>query len=255
MRRKAGLLLLALAAPAGAQQPGPREPVAPLADNSFLVEEAYNQEPGVVQHMLLFLKEHRTGNWALGFTQEWPAWSERHQVSYSVPLLYHAEPGMTGLGDLVVTYRHQLLNGATAVAPRVSVLLPTGSTAIGLNAGGAGVQVAVPVSVRLSPRFSLHANAGGGLLPADDLTNGFVGLSLVTFVHPRVNLLAEWLGTSESFRGAGATGSLAVLGVRWGHDLPGGVQLVPGLGWAVAGGSERDAAGPVAYLSVEHRFR
>jgi len=37
--------------------------------------------------------------------------------------------------------------------------------------------------------------------------------------------------------------------------VPAGGQLVPGLGWAVGGGVERGASGPLAYLSLEHRFR
>ena len=42
-----GLLVSPLAA-----QDAPGE--APISDNSFLIEEAYNQEPGVVQHISNF---------------------------------------------------------------------------------------------------------------------------------------------------------------------------------------------------------
>ena len=74
------LLLLALAVTAAAENPtaDPAPPVAnamqqarsladlnssPIQDNSFLIEEAYNQEAGVVQHINLFQRNWRTGEW------------------------------------------------------------------------------------------------------------------------------------------------------------------------------------------------
>ena len=59
-------LALALGAPAAAQT-GPE----PVRDNSLLVEEAYNQEAGVVQHVSLFLHSWETGDWVYALTQEW----------------------------------------------------------------------------------------------------------------------------------------------------------------------------------------
>jgi hypothetical protein len=43
----------------------------PISDNSFLIEEAYNQEPGVVQHINTFTRQ-RSGDYAYTFTQEYP---------------------------------------------------------------------------------------------------------------------------------------------------------------------------------------
>lgn len=62
-----------------------------IQDNSFLVEEAYNQEAGVVQHILNISPDVGRNNnpgereWALNFTQEWPVFSQTHQFSYTVP--------------------------------------------------------------------------------------------------------------------------------------------------------------------------
>ena len=47
-RHLLGVALLAGALTA--QEP----PTPPIADNSFLIEEAYNQDPGVVQHISTF---------------------------------------------------------------------------------------------------------------------------------------------------------------------------------------------------------
>src|ERR1041384_2418257 len=64
----------------------PRRPVEGIMDNSFLVEEAYNQEPGVVQHIFTTFYSvtrsagHDEHAWASAFTQEWPIFSQRHHV-------------------------------------------------------------------------------------------------------------------------------------------------------------------------------
>ena len=59
----------ALSCPLAAQEPDKR-PAAAVQDNSFLIEEAYNQEAGVVQHILNLQRADR--DWFLSFTQEWP---------------------------------------------------------------------------------------------------------------------------------------------------------------------------------------
>ncbi len=59
----------------------------PIRDNSFLIEEAYNQEWGVVQHVGTFRRVRGSAGWGATFTQEWPAPGERHQVSYTVPMI------------------------------------------------------------------------------------------------------------------------------------------------------------------------
>lgn len=58
-----------------------------IQDNSFLVEEAYNQEAGVVQHIFNLgygvdrLHGPDDREWAFSFTQEWPVFSQTHQFS------------------------------------------------------------------------------------------------------------------------------------------------------------------------------
>src|SRR5437899_10038477 len=108
-----------------------------IRDNSFLVEEAYNQEPGVVQHIFNVVygfdqlsgpDKHRLD---LALTQEWPVFSQAHQISYT--LIYSLEKtggeSETGLGDLFLNYRFQAWfdeKTLTALAPRFSLVLPTG---------------------------------------------------------------------------------------------------------------------------------
>src|SRR5215475_667041 len=116
--RRAFLALLLVAAGAGAQEteasaskPGPSYSAHTIQDNSFLIEEAYNQEPGVVQHINLFQRNWRTGEWLATFTQEYPASGIRHQLSYTVAYLRidDSTGEATGLGDLALNYRYQLV--------------------------------------------------------------------------------------------------------------------------------------------------
>src|SRR5688500_8196222 len=64
---------------------------APIEDNSFLVEEAYNQERGVVQHINTFSRATGATGWMYTFTQEWPLAGQKHQLSYTVPLARNDE--------------------------------------------------------------------------------------------------------------------------------------------------------------------
>ncbi|HWP83737.1 MAG TPA: hypothetical protein VNN17_00975, partial [Terriglobia bacterium] len=79
----------------------------PIQDNSFLIEEAYNQEPRVIQHISFFTYAPESESWLYNFTQEWPAPGDaRHQLSYTIPV---ARSGGAGVGDLALNYRYQLL--------------------------------------------------------------------------------------------------------------------------------------------------
>jgi len=80
-----------------------------IQDNSFLIEEAYNQEPGMVQHIATLRRLER--DWLFAFTQEWPAGSQTHQVSYTVPYSWLRSGGQSadGFGDLMLNYRWQAL--------------------------------------------------------------------------------------------------------------------------------------------------
>src|SRR5215213_11833876 len=85
----------------------PSQPIDVIEDNSFLIEEAYNQKEGEVQHIFTAQwgenrdeHPHQRG-WQLNFTQEWPIFSQRHQFSYSIPSSFIREGGdhQDGIGD------------------------------------------------------------------------------------------------------------------------------------------------------------
>jgi hypothetical protein len=243
----------------------PAAQVEPIADNSFLVEEAYNQERGVVQHISALLRA-RDGGWVYTFTQEWPFFSPRHQVSFTVPVV--TEASTTAVGDVLLNYRYQLLGtaGPVALAPRVSLFLPTGDPRDGSGTDAWGVQVNLPLSVRHGDVAVTHWNAGATIVPrarnaaGDRATVHAYGAaaSVIWLARPRFNVMLEaaW-SRAEEVVGPDAVRAteltLVMPGVRWAHDFKSGLQIVPGVGYAFdvhrSGG---DAA--VLYLSFEHAF-
>src|SRR6266542_5640641 len=84
-------------------------PEAPIQDNSFLMEEAYNQEEGVVQHISTFQRS-RGGAWLGSLTQEWPVPKQTHQFSYTIPYARTSgdSASTAALGDIALNYRYQL---------------------------------------------------------------------------------------------------------------------------------------------------
>jgi hypothetical protein len=237
--------LAACACDLAAQQGPP-----PIADNSFLLEEAYNQEAGVVQHISAFQRALRTAAWTYTFTQEWPVAVQRHQLSFTLPVerIRGAGATVTGLGDIALNYRYQLVGGdgggAVAAAPRLSLLVPTGSEAKGIGNGGFGVQVNLPVSVTLAQRFVTHGNAGWTATSGADEYG--LGASLVWLARPTFNVLIEAVWTD----------ALVVNpGIRWAHNFASGLQIVPGIAFPIGVGTARGETGVFVYLSFEHRFK
>lgn len=270
MKRTSFFAALLIASPALAQSP---EPPARIEDNSFLIEEAYNQEPGVVQHVSTFALADDGRAWAYGFTQEWPIHGRRHQLSYTLPLQNTGDSfgRGVGIGDVALHYRYMLSGvdgGALAVAPRLSVILPTGDADVGRGAGGAGVQVNLPISLLLSPALVAHTNAGATVTPGardalgnEASTTGFnLGQSLIWLVHPKANLMLEAAWTrDEEVAGPDARvrGNSFFLspGVRFAIDLPSGLQIVPGVAVPFGLGPSDGERSLFLYLSLEHAYR
>ena len=238
-----------------------------IQDNSFLVEEAYNQERGVVQHISTFSRPSGEGSWAYNFTQEWPLGGIRHQLSYTLPI-QHDDLG-TGLGDVGLNYRHQLLGNPDApvvFAPRLSLLLPTGDHDQGRGAGALGFQTNLPLSLVVAPQVVTHLNAGATITPSaksflgEATTTSFnLGASAIWLLRPSFNLMVEALWLSEaSVAGAGETVRDEFLlfnpGVRAAFDV-GTLQIVPGLAYTFDLSSDSDEDALFLYLSFEHPFK
>lgn len=244
---------------------------APIQDNSFLIEEAYNQEAGVVQHINTFSRSWTTRQWTYTFTEEWPVPRRaRHQLSYTFSALT-ADPNAckgAGLGDVVLNYRYQVLGGGESrlsFAPRISALLPSGDSSRGHGYGGAGLQINLPASLVLNKQLVTHWNIGTTLVPSSRnvsgqkaFTNAYnAGQSLVWLARPNFNLLLEttWTGF-ENVVGNGATQRSHDLligpGARWAINLPGSLQIVPGISIPLGIGPGAGERSLFLYLSFEH---
>ncbi len=268
---------------ADAQTADAQAPAAPsdssrrweIEDNSFLVEEAFNQEAGVVQTIFGGLFSRQSG-WALNFTQEWPAPSIRHQLSVSIPVngltLADGERGPDGLGDIALNYRYQLMEegpGKPAIAPRLTGLTPTGNQGRGLGVGAWGWQMNLPVS-KQHHDFYFHGNVGmtwyprvrtdSDGTPAPDVTliSPTIAGSTIYRLRPMLNLMLESFVTwQEAPTGPGRTGRLAVSvvapGVRggWNH---GESQFILGAALPVTWADGAAHLGLFTYFSYETRF-
>lgn len=269
-------LLLALATSAGAQAMSPASAAPPIQDNSFLVEEAYNQERGVVQHINTFARSTHGGSWVYTFTQEWPLGGQRHQIGFTLPVegTPSSDGRGTGIGDVAINYRFQIAGlgdagerGATAFSPRMSLLLPTGSSGRGLGRGGAALQVNLPLSIELPAALVTHSNVGATYTPRalDSRGNSAATLeyalaqSVIWHALPRFDLMIEaaWTRTQD-VTGPGRTARssevLLAPGVRTAFDFASGVQIVPGLAFPIGVGPSRGERSVFVYLSFEHPF-
>lgn len=272
MRLLLSLTLLLGAVNAAAQQQSLAPEALPIQDNSFLVEEAYNQGRGVVQHINTFARRAGQDGWAYSFTQEWPVPGQRHQFSYTVPAFRIADAGRgeTGVGDIALNYRYQagrIDGAATAFAPRVSLLLPTGDSKRALGAGGAGVQFNLPFSAELPASLVAHSNAGATFTPRarDALgnhaaTTGYsLAQSIIWLAHPKLNLMVEGIwNRSQQVVGASRTKQSTEIfispGVRGAIDFASGLQIVPGIAFPMGLGASRGERSVFFYLSFEHPF-
>ena len=237
------LALLTPSARADAQTGAPRK--WEILDNSFLAEEAFNQEAGVVQNILTWTRG-RDGAWAGSFTQEWPAPGMKHQLSYTLP--FSGTGSASGIGDVLLNYRWQLREetaGGPAISPRLSAILPTGREADGLGTGSAGLQFNLPASKQYG-NFYVHANVGYTWVPDIQGTTQVAG-SGIWRVAPMLNLMLEGVVAFDE--------SVTVSpGFRRGWNL-GEHQIVIGVAAPITRADGRSTAALLTYFSYELPFR
>src|SRR6267142_3110369 len=133
-------------------------------DNSFLIDEAFTQEKGVLQHRSTFYLDNlHGGNFVYSFSQEIPITHLRHQINYTIYYnVLNANAGGSGFGDLDIGYRFMALGKKdwAMVVPGFTLILPTGNATYGNGSGGVGGRLSVAVTKRLSNRLVTHYNAG-----------------------------------------------------------------------------------------------
>lgn len=240
-------------------------PAKGIQDNSFLIEEAYNQEPGVVQSFATLRGQGRDRFFA--FTQEFPVGGQEHQLSYLIPYTRSRSEMLRtkGFGDVLFNYRYQALfesDVIPAFAPRLSLIVPTGNAVTGTGTGSFGIQGGLPLSKVVTDRITLHANAGVTALfdvQGRSPVSFNVGASSVYAVTRDFNILIETVAERiETVNAARKTDRQYVLtlspGARYAFNLP-DTQVVLGVGTPVTfSQNSKVNYGAILYISVESKI-
>jgi len=254
-----------------------------IEDNSMLIEEAFNQEAGVIQHISNLILAQ--GNLMYAYTQEIPLANDKHQLSFTLAYNSFKRTSVEesrfkrqGFGDILINYR-PLLMGKTdwaLVIPRFTIVIPTGDARSGFGNGAWGGQFNLAVTKRFSRTVTTHYNVGCNLLKGahfyksengqpeqlirKDLSGFNWGGSVIWAVTPKFNLMTEYVASAQDgFSDAGgvdhkASGFIVNPGFRFAFET-GKVQVVPGVGFPLNfSGSQFQNAGTFIYLSIEPAF-
>ena len=259
-------LLWPLAASAQTPVPLPAPPPSSnrpfeILDNSFLVEEAFNQERGIFQNIFGYTRIARS--WELSFTQEWPAPSQKHQLSYT--LAGYGGDGLADFDDVMINYRYQALTedpGIPAFSPRLSLIIPTGDDSY----RSMGLQLNLPFSKQNGDLY-FHWNAGLTWYPKaegprdrESLESPHLSGSAIYRLRPMFNLMLESVVEFEELPELTTSGTQRETiftispGARGGWNL-GDHQLILGVAVPVVIIDGRSDTGFFFYTSYELPFR
>jgi DtxR family Mn-dependent transcriptional regulator len=242
-----------------------------ISDNSFLVEEAINQEKGIFQNIFGAMRSN--GAWTSTFTQEWPLGGQTHQFSYTAAFLHDSEH--TGVGDTLLNYRYQAMvegPGRPAFSPRASLVLPSGNSDDGLGDGSWGLQVNLPFSKQRGDWY-LHWNAGFtwladatqtfhlsndmAVVRRDSLTSPFLAGSAIYRLRPMFNLMLESVmlfDQSLDTLGTVRTRTFTLSpGFRGGWNI-GEKQVIAGFALPLSWTGDESDTGAFLYFSYELPF-
>ena len=181
---------------------------------------------------------------------------------------------VSGVGDILLNYRYQLLyegDSKPAVAPRFSLILPTGNRKKGTGNNVVGYQLNLPVSKKISDTVALHVNVGATFLPhvkapvdingnsaKKSLTSANIGGSAIYALFPRFHLMLG-VGRSTPTRVLAIPASVnarscrrcrRVFGRR--SSIEDKLQIVTGAAMPIGLNRKTDNLGAFLYLSIEH---
>lgn len=238
-----------------------------IQDNSFLVEEAYNQEPGVVQFINVYQKNKDKNNWNYTFINEIPVISQDHQFSYELPFIHTDAPSQTELGDVKLNYRYEFFRSEKIVSTgRVSLITPTGKYEKGAGTGQLGSEVSLISSIIITDKWVQHWNFGTAYTPKAKEAGGgtadnskyFMATSNVYLISESVNFMLEAVATSAQTTTAdqkaewGTTLTISP-SLRYAIDYN-DWQFVPGVAVPTGVGPSAGDVQYLVYLSIEGKM-
>ena len=243
-----------------------------LKDNSFLIEEAYNQEPGVVQFIQTYQYFKPEDRWDYAFTNEIPIGDETHQFAYSIPVS-KIKSGTTEenlVGDVGLNYRYQLYHSdVMTMTPSLTLTLPTGDYKKGSGNGAVGLKYNHSLSLALNETWVNHWNAGFSFVPnakdsSDNKASVFgynFGTSFIYNVTPKTNIMFEFsANTNEEVTGPESKSASSTYyfapGFRTAFQAGEETEIVPGIAALLGLGdsASRHETGIFAYLSIESKL-
>lgn len=237
----------------------------PVEDNSFLIEEAYNQEEGVVQFINVYTRNKKTKDWNYTFINEIPVFSQKHQFSYEIPFSHNEALNKTKSTDLKLNYRNEFFRSDKVVSTgRFSLNIPTGDYKEGFGSGKTSPEISLINSVAVSDKWIQHWNIGAGYAfkakntagKVADNTNLFAGVSNVYLITDNFNFMLETLfetaeSTIDTDQTEWETNVVISPSLRMAIDYK-GWQVVPGVALPVGVGPEnKGTVELLGYLSIE----
>lgn len=208
-----------------------------LTDNSFFLEEAFNQTIDTVQ----FSQDYNSLNNEFTATGEIPLKSEEHQFSYTV--------GQGRAINPTLSYRYQSVNVPNALlAHRFGVVVPIEDERYGFEYKQA-------LTLILNDKWMNHWNLGLFHYPRfkHRTYNSYnAGTSFVYYAKENLNLVFEsYLESDENYE----TGLIINPGLRAALNLEWQeTQIVPGISFPISFNQETINAGVFLYLSIEPKF-
>lgn len=236
-----------------------------IEDNSFLLEEAFNQKKEEYQ----FIQKYYTST--SGYVEylleiEAPlSDDETHQISLDISRIRPEEIPASSFSDLNLNYRYQALNrNGMILTEKIGLVLATGKVENETSNGAMGAQLMQVATFKFSERFMNHWNLGTTIFPEAETAAGektileFTGgTSLINNYSDNLNFLLEAvLQTFESYdEDKNVNNELRFYlnpGLRFALDFDfKRTQVVPGVSFPVQYSDGEVRPGVFLYLSVE----
>lgn len=244
---------------------------ARIEDNSFLLEEAFNQEYGIYQFIQVYqTPTQKRDNYDYSFENEIPLTDKVHQLSYEIPMANTDSSNRGGVGDMVLNYRWQPLNkDGFLLAERFGLITPTGSVKNGTGSGAYGFEFTQAATLTVNDRLINHWNLGFSMIPnAKTSAHNFkrtvssysAASSLIYLLSDNFNLMLESVISStqqvdEFGQKSALTSVILNPGMRFAIDLDyKETQIVPGISFPVDVINAPTERSILVYLSIEPKF-
>lgn len=243
---------------------------AAIEDNSFLLEEAFNQEWGVYQFIQKYQTSERAKGYEYSFENEIPITDKTQQFSYEFAFARPESPGHGAISDVTLNYRLQPYNkDGILLSDRFGLIVPTGRVEKGAGSGVYGFEFMQAATISISDQFITHFNFGFDVLPHAKTAGidkrrtlaGFTGgSSIIYLMKDNFNILLE--GLLQSGQSTLADGTITSEtsftinpGFRWAMDFDWKeTQVVPGISFPTELLNRPQEHGVLFYLSIEPKF-